>query len=104
MLHEKLMVIREYSKFVQSEAEFPNLWEKSVLEARFLVKIIRMSSECLRFTTIKMQNLFSKAGDEKDAIFWVFLGAHCYVLPYPVPFSSWHVPEKRGIGMVLSRG
>lgn len=83
MLHEKLMVIKEYSKFVQSEDDFPNLWEKSVLEARFLIKIIRMSSECLRFTTIKMQNLFSKAGDEKVAMFWVCLGAHCCVLQYP---------------------
>lgn len=88
MLHERLMTIREYSKFVQSEDEFPNLWEKSVLAARFLVKIIRMPSECLRFTTIKMQSLFSKAGDEKVAIFWVCLGGHCCVLPYPVPFSS----------------
>lgn len=88
MLHERLMMIREYSKFVQSEDEFPNLWEESVLESRFLAKVIRMSSECLRFTTIKVQNLFSKTGDGKVAIFWDFLGAHCCVLPHPVPFSS----------------
>lgn len=86
MLHEKLMVIREYSKFLQSEDELPNLWEKSVLEGKFLTKVIRLSPECLMFTAIKMQNLFSKADDEKVAIFWHFLGAHCCVLPYPVPF------------------
>jgi len=82
-LHEKLMVIREYSEFVQSEDKFPI----SMLEARVLMKVIRMSSEYLRFTTINMQNSFAKVGNEKIAIFWVCLGAHCLVLTYPVPFS-----------------
>lgn len=59
-----------------------------MLEAKFLMEIIRMASECLVFTTIKMQKIFSKECDENVAIFWAFLGAYCFVLPYPVPFSS----------------
>lgn len=42
-------MIRKYSKSVSSDDGFPNLGEKSVTEARFLVKTIRMSSECLSF-------------------------------------------------------
>lgn len=59
-----------------------------MLEAKFLMKIIRMASECLVFTMVKIQKIFFKEGDRNVAIFLRFFGAHCFVLAYPIPFSS----------------
>lgn len=59
-----------------------------MLEAKFLVKLIRMSSECLRFTTIMMQNLFSKAGEKRLLYFGLFLVL--IVVAYHIQFHFHH--------------
>lgn len=58
-----------------------------MLKVGFLVKIIRISSECLRFTTIKMKTCSPMQAMKRLLYFGSFLVliAHC---SYPVPFSS----------------